>query len=77
MDRAEVIFPKLLNSLCKDNPRDALSHQQALAKQMADVLDFVLLFDNLKVWRWVRRVSLVLFAGGSLVPSRALARGGG
>jgi len=45
----QVIFPKLLNSLCKDDVRDALLHQQALAKQVADVLDFVLLFDNLKM----------------------------
>jgi len=45
----QVIFPKLLNSLCKDDVRDALLHQQALARQVADVLDFVLLFDNLKM----------------------------
>jgi hypothetical protein len=44
-----VIFPKLLSSLCKDNPKDALSHQQATAKQVANVLDFVLRFDNLKM----------------------------
>jgi len=44
-----IVFPKLLQSLCRDNPRDALQHQQAIAKQMADVLDFVLLFDNLKM----------------------------
>lgn len=46
---SETIFPKLLNSLCKDNPKDALSHQQATAKQVANVLDFVLRFDNLKM----------------------------
>jgi len=46
----QLIFPKLLNSLCRDNnPKNALEHQQAIAKQMADVLDFVLLFDNLKM----------------------------
>lgn len=49
MPLAETIFPKLLNSLCKDNPKDALSHQQATAKQVANVLDFVLRFDNLKM----------------------------
>lgn len=42
-------FPKLLRSLCAANPKDALEHQQAIAKQMADVLDFVLLFDNMKM----------------------------
>jgi len=45
----QTIFPKLLNSLCKDNPKDALQHQQATAKQVANVLDFVLRFDNLKM----------------------------
>jgi len=45
----QTIFPKLLKSLCKDNPKDALSHQQALTKQTCDVLDFVLRFDNLKM----------------------------
>lgn len=46
---AETVFPKLLNSLCKENPKDALSHQQATAKQISNVLDFVLRFDNLKM----------------------------
>jgi len=42
-------FPKLLNSLCKEDPKIGLSHQQALAKQMGDVIDFVLQFDDLKM----------------------------
>jgi len=42
-------FPKLLSSLCKDDPKNSLGNQQALAKQMADVLDFVLRFDDLKM----------------------------
>lgn len=41
-------------ALCKDDPRDRLASQQALAKQLADVLDFVLRFDDAKV-----RVSFV------------------
>jgi len=42
-------FPKLLSSLCKEDPKAGLSHQQALAKQMGDVIDFVLQFDDLKM----------------------------
>jgi len=42
-------FPKLLVALCKDDPRHSLSNQQALAKQMGDVFDFVLRFDDAKM----------------------------
>ena len=48
----EVLFPKLLSALMKDdpnNPNPALATQQALAKQLADVLDFVLQFDDAKM----------------------------
>eukprot|EP01114_Cavostelium_apophysatum_P016252 TRINITY_DN457_c0_g1_i1.p1 TRINITY_DN457_c0_g1~~TRINITY_DN457_c0_g1_i1.p1 ORF type:complete len:313 (-),score=101.77 TRINITY_DN457_c0_g1_i1:74-1012(-) len=45
----EVLFPKLLVALCKDNGKASLQNQQALAKQMADVFDFVLRFDDAKM----------------------------
>jgi hypothetical protein len=48
----ETLFPKLLTALMKDdpnNPNPALATQQALAKQLADVLDFVLQFDDAKM----------------------------
>jgi len=38
-----------LIALCKELPKDSLANQQALAKQLADVLDFVLRFDDAKV----------------------------
>jgi hypothetical protein len=45
----EAVFPKLLVALCKNEPKDSLANQQALAKQLADVFDFVLRFDDAKV----------------------------
>lgn len=45
----EACFPKLLVAVCKDDPKQSLKSQQALAKQMADVFDFVLRFDDAKV----------------------------
>lgn len=45
----ESCFPKLLVALCKTDPRQNISTQQALAKQMADVFNFVLRFDDLKM----------------------------
>jgi hypothetical protein len=49
----EVLFPKLLTALMKEDPANgtapALATQQALAKQLADVLDFVLQFDDAKM----------------------------
>lgn len=45
----EECFPKLLVALCKSSPKDSLKSQQALAKQLADVLDFVLRFDDAKM----------------------------
>jgi len=44
----ETWFPKLLVALCKDSSKMSLQNQQALAKQMADVFDFVLRFDDAK-----------------------------
>jgi len=45
----DVCFPKLLVALCKTNPKENIGAQQALAKQLADVFDFVLRFDDLKM----------------------------
>jgi len=45
----EASFPKLLIALCKNDPKDSLANQQALAKQLADVFDFVLRFDDSKM----------------------------
>merc|ERR1712054_587188 len=42
-------FPKLLSTLCKSDPKANLRTQQSLAKQLADVFDFVLRFDDLKM----------------------------
>ena len=45
----ETAFPKLLAGLCKDDPKEMLSKRQALVKQIAEVFDFVLRFDDLKM----------------------------
>lgn len=45
----EAVFPKLLVALCKNEPKDSIPNQQALAKQLADVFDFVLRFDDAKM----------------------------
>jgi hypothetical protein len=45
----ESCFPKLLVALCKNDPKDSLASQQALAKLLANVFDFVLRFDDSKV----------------------------
>jgi len=45
----ESCFPKLLVALCKNDPKHNIGSQQALAKQLADVFDFVLRFDDLKM----------------------------
>jgi len=42
-------FPKLLSSLCHTDPKQNIINQQALAKEMADVFNFVLRFDDLKM----------------------------
>jgi hypothetical protein len=39
----------LLKELCKGEPLKNLEIYQALGKQLADILHFVLLFDELKV----------------------------
>jgi len=45
----ENSFPHLLQALCKSDPKQTLENQQALAKQLADVFDFVLRFDDAKM----------------------------
>lgn len=47
----ETALPDLLTALCKENPVDALEKYQALAKQCAETLSFVLKFDDLKMSR--------------------------
>ena len=48
---AEVTVQQLLRALCSNNmtPKQHLEQQQALFKQFAEILDFVLKFDDLKV----------------------------
>jgi len=45
----EQCFPKLLVVLCRNDPKAQLSSHKALAKQLADVFDFVLRFDDAKM----------------------------
>jgi len=45
----EQCFPKLLVALCKNDPKEQLPASNALAKQLADVFDFVLRFDDAKM----------------------------
>jgi len=45
----ESCFPKLLVSLCKSDPKQNIINFQALVKQVADVFDFILRFDDLKM----------------------------
>jgi len=50
LSRSEKIYPKLIKSLFGGtSPNDNLKGQQALAKQLADVIDFALRFDDAKV----------------------------
>ena len=45
----EQIFPTLLVALCSNDPKHSLANKQALAKQLGDVFDFVLCFDDAKM----------------------------
>jgi len=47
----ETVIPELLLQLCSEDmtPREHLEKQQALFKQFADICDFVLKFDDLKM----------------------------
>lgn len=48
---SDGIVQELLQVLCSNDlsPREHLEQQQALFRQFADILDFVLRFDDLKV----------------------------
>jgi len=45
----EQCVPKLLTALCKENPAMSLANNPSLAKLLADLFDFVLRFDDLKM----------------------------
>lgn len=45
----EMALPELLSALCSSPPAGALESKQALAKQTAEILSFVLKFDDLKM----------------------------
>lgn len=47
----ETVVPKILSELCSPNmsPSQHLEKQQALVKQFAEILEFVLKFDEHKV----------------------------
>jgi hypothetical protein len=47
----ETVLPELLRVLCSEDltPREHIEQQQALFKQFAEILDFVLTFDGLKM----------------------------
>lgn len=45
----EMALPELLSALCAESPVQALERKQALAKQTAEILSFVLKFDDLKM----------------------------
>ena len=47
----EMTVPNLLSALCSPDmpPREHLESQQALFKQFAEIIDFTLKFDDLKV----------------------------
>lgn len=51
----ERIVPKLLGQLVggRLNPTQHLETQQALVKQLAEILEFVLKFDEYKVSEWI------------------------
>eukprot|EP00043_Microstomoeca_roanoka_P027050 m.13473 g.13473 ORF g.13473 m.13473 type:complete len:325 (+) comp7282_c0_seq1:231-1205(+) len=45
----EGVLPMLLEALCAEHPVQSLERKQALAKQFAEILHFVLKFDDLKM----------------------------
>lgn len=49
--KIERQFPSLLRSLATDDEKATISSKQAVSKKVADVLDFVLKFDELKMLR--------------------------
>ncbi|VDL16977.1 unnamed protein product, partial [Hymenolepis diminuta] len=61
--------PRLLHALCSDELTvwEHLETQQALFKQFAEILDFIMQFDNLKRLVFIMAVMYVAFARGALV----------
>lgn len=51
MKFVETVVPKILSQLCSGSmsPTEHLEKQQALVKQFAEILEFVLKFDEYKV----------------------------
>jgi len=49
--RAEKLFPQMLKNLAKDDEKSSIQQYQATSHRIADVLDFVLKFDELKMLR--------------------------
>jgi len=47
--KLERVFPQLLIALCSEDPKHNLTNKQALAKQLGDIFDFVLRFDDAKM----------------------------
>jgi len=47
--KLSVLFPRILSTVCSDEPAQSLQGQQALAKQLARIFDFVLQFDEHKM----------------------------
>lgn len=45
----EGMLPRILQELCQEDPASTLENKQALAKQCAEILSFVLKFDDLKM----------------------------
>lgn len=56
----ERVVPKLLSQLVggRLNPTQHLETQQALVKQLAEILEFVLKFDEFKVW-WMNDADMI------------------
>jgi len=49
--KVDKIFPTLLRSLATDDEKSSIREQQAISRKVADILDFVLRFDELKMLR--------------------------
>lgn len=45
----DQVLQKILQALCSEDPRETLHNKQALAKQFADILQFTLKFDEMKM----------------------------
>ena len=45
----ESVLPAILEALCAEDPLKSLETKQALAKQFAEILQFVMRFDDMKM----------------------------